>query len=82
VAIENLKTHERIADKEHSTTHHGHHNSGLAHIVTIQGIEYFMKRADGPLMGDSYFDGIHNKSISITGEFVGGIIIVSSWSLI
>ncbi len=76
----NLKTHEKIHDDQHSNIGPSEHNSGQAHILTVEGIEYFMKRPDGPLCGDNFFNGINNQTINVDGEFVAGIIIVSSWS--
>lgn len=77
----NLKVNEKIQDgPSHNNIHPGPHNVGQAHIVTVDGIDYFMKRPDGPLMGDSYFNGINNQIIDIDGEFVGDIIIVNSWT--
>jgi hypothetical protein len=77
----NLKNHEKIQDgSPHNNLHAGPHNSGQAHILTVDGVDYFMKQPDGPLEGDSFFNGINNQTINVDGEFVGGIIIVSSWS--
>lgn len=77
----NLKAHEKIQDEQHSKFGAGEHNNGQAHILTVQGNDYFMKRPDGPLCGDNFFNGINNKTINVDGEFVGSIIIVTSWSL-
>lgn len=76
----NLKANEKIQDDQHSSFGSAEHNSGQAHILTVAGNDYFMKRPDGPLMGDHYFNGINNQTIQVDGEFVGDIIIVRSWS--
>jgi hypothetical protein len=77
----NLKGQEKIHDgPSHGNVAHGHVNSGQVHILTVDGIEYFMCQADGVLEGNSFFNGINNKTIDVEGEFVAGIIVVTSWT--
>jgi hypothetical protein len=78
----NLKAHEKIHDgTPHNNIAPEPHDSGQAHIITIQGQDYFMQRQGGPLSGDPYFAGINNKTINVVGELVGTVIFVESWSV-
>lgn len=76
----NLHAHERIVqDGPHNNVAPEPHESGQTHILTVEGVDYFMQRSGGPLSGDPYFAGINNHTIQVTGELVGSVIVVESW---
>jgi hypothetical protein len=77
----NLKNGEKIHDgPAHNNITHHQGNSGQAHTLTVNGIDYFMCQPGGQLEGDPFFNGINNQTIDVDGEFVAGIIVVTSWS--
>jgi hypothetical protein len=76
----NLKNKEKIHDDQHGNVGHHITNSGQAHTLTTEGVEYFMCQAGGPLEGDPFFNGINNQTIDVDGEFVAGLIVVTSWT--
>ena len=76
----NLKNHEKIHDVKHGNVGHDHVNSGQVHILTVDGIDYFMCQPGGQLEGDPFFNGINNQTIDVDGEFVAGILVVNSWT--
>lgn len=79
----NLHTHEKIhQDGPHNNVAPEPHESGQAHILTVNGVDYFMQRSGGPLSGDPFFNGINNQNIQVVGEFAGSVIIVDSWTRI
>ena len=76
-----LHGHEKIhEDGPHNNVSPEPHEGGQAHVLTVEGQDYLMRRHGGPLSGDPFFQGIHNHIIDVDGEFVGDILHVNSWT--
>lgn len=65
---------------DHNNLGKGHKkNVGQAQVLTVDGKDYLIRSADGPICGDNNFNKFNNKNVSVEGTFVGPILIVSSW---
>ena len=81
--LRNLHGHERIhEDNPHNNVAHEPHEGGKAHILSVNGQDYIMRKHGGPLSGDPFFQGIHGHTIDVDGEFIGPILFVNSFNVV
>jgi hypothetical protein len=73
-----LKGSEKIQDKDHSNAHPGPGNHPPVQILTVNGVEYFVKYLGGNYSNDNRLNQFNNKTVLVEGTFVGPICYITS----
>ncbi len=75
----NLHTGEKVKDDgSHNNFHPGPGNHPPVQIITIDGIDYFVKMAGGNWCNDNRLNQFNNKTVIVEGSFVGAVMFITS----
>lgn len=75
----NLHAGEKIQDgSKHNNLHPGPGNHPPVQLITINGVDYFIRNATGNYCNDASLNRFSNKTVSVTGNFVGGILMITT----
>lgn len=71
------------AEKIHDGTGRTHIHSGPGNhpphqVITVNGIDYFVKQAGGNFSNDPKLNQFNNKTVNVDGTFIGGVLFITS----
>jgi len=67
-------------DNGHSGLHPGPGNHPPHQIITVNGVDYFVKQAGGNFSNDARLNQFNNKTVNVDGTFIGGVLFITSIS--
>lgn len=74
----NLHGSEKIQDDAGHSGIHKPRNHPPHQIITVNGNDYFVRKADGNFSDDARLNQFNNKTVQVDGTFIGPVFLITS----